>query len=460
MKTMDRNRAATEAPHNIEAEQSVLGALLLDNDAIDRAGDLRAEHFYRGEHRLIYSELLAQISAGKSCDVISLTDLLRDRIADCLPYLNALAQNTPYSANIARYAAIVRDRAIKRGLIALGHEVADQAASSRQDAALLLDQASSKLEQLAVARIRQEPVKAGADLYHHIEELERRREGGSRAISTGFAGVDDKLSGGLRGGELVVLAARPKMGKTAFALNLACHIAHSHSVLVLSMEMPRMQLHDRNLASIGRIPLAHLLQPNAMTDGDWNNLTAAIAKIDAMQLYLDDQGGLRLLDVRMKAKAVKRRHGLQVLVIDYLQLMEGDGDNRNAQMEGITRGLKALAKELDIAVILLSQLNRELEKRPNKRPQASDLRDSGAIEQDADAVIFLYRDEVYNPDSLDRGICEVDVALCRQGAPGRAALTYIGAQTRFDNLPDAAAGWRPRSPAASAHRQRALAEQL
>ncbi len=460
MKTIKHTMSTLEAPHNIEAEQSVLGALLLDNDAIDRTGDLLAEHFYRGEHRLIYSELLAQISAGKSCDVISLTDILRDRIADCLPYLNALAQNTPYSSNIARYAGIVRDRAIKRGLVALGREVADQAGTSRETAAVLLDRASSKLEQLAVARTRQEPVKASADLYHHIEELERRREGGSRAISTGFAAVDDKLSGGLRPGELVVLAARPKMGKTAFALNLACHIAQSHGVLVLSMEMPRTQLHDRNLASIGRIPLAHLLQPNAMTAGDWHSLTAAIARIDTMQLYLDDQGGLRLLDVRMKAKTVKRRHGLQVLVIDYLQLMEGDGDNRNAQIEGITRGLKALAKELEISIILLSQLNRELEKRPNKRPQASDLRDSGAIEQDADAVIFLYRDEAYHPDSMDRGICEVDVALCRQGAPGRAALAYTGAETRFDNLPHVAQDWRPRSPEATAHTQRLLAEQL
>ncbi|MES2073963.1 MAG: replicative DNA helicase [Pseudomonadota bacterium] len=459
MKPIDY-KAAPAAPHNIEAEQSVLGALLLDNDAIDRIGDLRAEHFYRGEHRLIFSELQAQIAAGKSCDVISLSDLLGERIADCLPYLNALAQNTPYSAHIARYAAIVRDRAIKRGLVALGREVADQAGVSREDAALLLDRASSKLEQLAVARSRQEPVKASADLYHHIEELERRREGGSRAISTGFADVDDRLSGGLRPGELLVLAARPKMGKTAFALNLACHVAQEHSVLVLSMEMPRMQLHDRNLASLGHIPLAHLLQPNAMTAEDWNQLTVAIAKVDAMQLYLDDQGGLRLLDVRMKARGIKRRHGLQVLVIDYLQLMEGEGDNRNAQIEGITRGLKALAKELEISIILLSQLNRELEKRPNKRPQASDLRDSGAIEQDADAVIFLYRDEVYNPDSLDRGICEVDVALCRQGAPGRAALAYVGAQTRFDHLPNVARDWRPRSPAATTHQQRILAEQL
>jgi replicative DNA helicase len=180
-----------------------------------------------------------------------------------------------------------------------------------------------------------------------------------------------------------------------------------------------------------------------MDDRDWANLTHATIKIERLNLFLDDQGGLRILDVRMKAKGTKRRHGLDLLVIDYLQLMEGDGDNRNAQIEGITRGLKALAKELDIAILLLSQLNRKLEERPNKRPMPSDLRDSGAIEQDADAVVFLYRDEVYNPDSRDVGICEVDVALCRQGAPGRVALAYIGEQTRFENLDR---GWAPAAP--------------
>jgi len=268
----------------------------------------------------------------------------------------------------------------------------------------------------------------------HVEEIERRMSGQTRAISTGFPEVDKKLSGGLRAGELIVVAARPKMGKTGFALCVACNVAEEHSVLVLSMEMPKAQLHDRNLANLGRIPLPHLLEPQNMQEQDWTGLTHATLKLANMDLFLDDQGGLRLLDVRMKAKGIKRRHGLDVMVVDYLQLMDGEGDNRNAQIEGITRGLKALAKELGIAIVLLSQLNRKLEERPNKRPMPSDLRDSGAIEQDADAVIFLYRDEVYNPDSPDIGVCEVDVALCRQGAPGRVALGYVGEQTRFENL--------------------------
>lgn len=428
------NQEAKEPPHSIEAEQSVIGAILRDNDAFDRLGDLRPEHFYLGDHAAIYSELLKQIIAGKSVDVISLMVALNGKVSDAGAYLNSITQATPSSANAGRYAAIVRDKALRRALIGFGRDVADSAVSSPDDSAALIDRASSRLEQLAVSRIRVDPVRVADEMAAHIELLERRMEGGVSAIPTGFPALDRKLSGGMRRGELIVLAARPKMGKTALAINIACNAAVDYAVSVLSMEMPRMQLHDRNLAALGRIPLPHLLQPTMMTDQDWSNLTHATIKISNLNLFLDDQGGLRILDVRMKAKGMKRRHGIDLLVVDYLQLMEGDGDNRNTQIEGITRGLKALAKELDMAIILLSQLNRKLEERPNKRPMPSDLRDSGAIEQDADVVIFLYRDEVYNPDTRDIGICEVDIALCRQGAPGRVALAYIGEQTRFESL--------------------------
>jgi replicative DNA helicase len=427
-------------PHSIEAEQQVIGALLRDNDAIDRVGDLRAEHFYLGDHATFFRELARNLHAGRSCDVISLADALRAQMADPLQYLHEISQAAPSSVNIGRHAAIVRDKAIKRGLIRFGREVAEAAATSPEESVALVDHASSQLEKLAQARMRIEPTLAADDLTAHIEELQRRESGEVRAIPTGFQAVDDKLNGGIRRGELVVLAARPKMGKTAFALNVACNVAAEHSALVLSMEMPKSQLHDRNLATLGHIPLEHLLKPSMMTDGDWAGLTNAMVKLGGMKLHQDDQAGLRLIDVRMKAKAVKRKRGLDLLVVDYLQLMEGDGDNRNAQIEGITRGLKTLAKELGIGILLLSQLNRKLEERPNKRPIPSDLRDSGSIEQDADAVVFLYRDEVYNPDTPDVGVCEVDVALCRQGKPGRVALAYIGEQVRFDSL---ARGWMP-----------------
>lgn len=440
---------------SIEAEQSVLGALLQDNDAIDRMGDVHTDHFYRGDHRTIFAEILRQVSAGKACDVISLNDAIGAKVEDCLRYLNDMVQNTPSSANIGRYSAIVRDRAIKRSLMALGNEITDMASGSIEEASVLVDRAAARLEALAISRSAQEPVRVSDEMLAHIEELERRREGtGAKPISTGYPDLDRRLSGGPRRGELIVVAGRPKMGKTAFVLNVANHIAVDYSVLVLSMEMPKAQLHDRNLASIGKISLSNLLQPAHMTDAEWGGLTQAVQKLTTMNLYLDDQGGLRLLDVRVKARLTKRKYGLDVMVVDYLQLMEGDGDNRNAQIEGITRGLKALAKELDIAIILLSQLNRELEKRPNKRPQPSDLRDSGAIEQDADAVIFLYRDEVYNPDSMDKGTCEVDVSLCRQGAPGRVALTFIGDQARFES----AFHWQP--PAAKVPSRRGAAEHL
>ena len=418
-------------PHSVPAEHGVIGALLRDNDAVDRLGDLRAEHFYLGEHQVIFAELMKHLTAGRSCDVISLMVALDGKISDAGQYLNQMAQNTPSSANIGRYAAIVRDKAIKRGMISLGRDITEMAMNSPDDSAALVDTASSRLEKLAQSRVTVEPVRASTEMAAHIGLLQQRESGGVKGISTGYPAVDARLSGGFHRGCLYVVAGRPKMGKTAFVLNVGNNVAEDYSVLVLSMEMPKSQIHDRNLASLGRIPLQHVLEPQYMTDQDWNGLTAAAMKIEQLHLFLDEQGGLRLLDVRMKAKGVKRRHGLDLLIVDYLQLMEGDGDNRNAQIEGITRGLKSLAKELDMAVVLLSQLNRKLEERPNKRPQPSDLRDSGAIEQDADAVIFLYRDEVYNPDTRDTGICEVDVALCRQGAPGRVALEYIGEQTRF-----------------------------
>ena len=443
-------------PHSIEAEHGVIGALLRDNDSVDRIGDLQAEHFFLSDHAVIFRELMRHLTAGRGCDVVSLGVALEGKVADCMQYLNSMAQSVPASAGIGRHAAIVRDKAIKRGLIQFGRSLAEAAANSPEHAASLVDHASSELEKLALARMRIEPVLAAYEMTAHIEEIERRMTGGVNAISTGFEPVDDKLNGGIRRGELIVLAARPKMGKTAFALNVAASAALDHSVLVLSMEMPKSQLHDRNLAVQGRIPLEHLLKPSMMTDTDWAGLAHAAQKIAGMKLHQDDQGGLRLIDVRMKAKGVKRKHGLDLLVVDYLQLMEGDGDNRNAQIEGITRGLKALAKELDIGIVLLSQLNRKLEERPNKRPIPSDLRDSGAIEQDADAVVFLYRDEVYNPDTPDKGVCEVDVALCRQGASGRVALAYIGEQTRFETL---AHGWAPAKPV-ERRRGRGLAEHL
>lgn len=443
-----------ELPHSVLAEQSVLGALIIDNDAYDRVGDLRAEHFFVADHAVIFSQIVGELAAGRSCDLISLIVSLEGLVADAGVYLNAVVQATPSSANIQHYSAIVREKAVKRSLISFGQDLMERAWAQSQGANELIDEAASKLLRLADARVSKEPVKASADLALHLVELDKRLTGSVGVISTGYTELDDKLSGGIRPGELVVLAARPKMGKSSLALNIACNVAATGSVLVLSMEMPRAQLHDRNIASLGRVELSRLLRPAMMTEVDWCGVTLAASQIEKLRLYLDDHGGLSLLDVRMKAVGVKRKHGLDLLVIDYLQLMEGEGDNRNAQIEKITRGLKALAKELSIGIVLLSQLNRDLEKRTDRRPQPSDLRDSGAIEQDADVVIFLYRDEVYNDNSDAKGLCEVHVALCRQGAPGRFGLRYFGEQTRFENLKD------PWSPQAQLAKKRGLAEYL
>lgn len=420
--------------HSIDAEQSVLGGLLLDNDAYDRLGDLRADHFYRADHRAIFTTIKRLIEGGQGVDIITLNDRLPADIAE-LAYLHELSSNTPSAANIARYAEIVREHSQRRAVLALADKMREQAEQPTSSAMQIIDRAQSGLESIAEQRAKSEPVRASDDLKRYIEELERRSEGeGPKAIPTGYPDLDRKLMGGIRRGELVIVAARPKMGKTAFAFNVALNCAEKYSVLALSMEMPKDQIHDRNFAVVGGIPLPKVMDPRQMQPDDWTRFTSATQRIESMNLFLDDQGALRLMDVRLKARAIKRRHGLDLLVIDYLQLMDGEGDNRNAQIEGITRGLKALAKEMSIGIILLSQLNRDLERRPNKRPMPSDLRDSGAIEQDCDIALFLYRDEVYNEHSNDKGICEVNVGLIRQGEPGTVGLAYVANQTKFNNL--------------------------
>jgi replicative DNA helicase len=433
-----------------EHEQSVLGALLRDNDAIDRVGDLRADHFFDHWHGKIFSAITKLVVAGKPADVITTFEELQKAGSDAqvpsMAYLNDLQQSMPSSATIGRYAVTVRDRAMKRKLIALAHETAGAVPESPEDADVLVDRMSSALELLSRSVVKQEPQLAREGLAQHIDLIDQLYSGdGPVAQSTGLPDLDRKLNGGLRPGNLIVIAGRPKMGKTALAVNISNNIAADGGVsLVASMEMTKPELHNRNLASIGGIPLDHLIDPKQLDEQDWPRLTHAITKIGEMALYMDDQPAMSLLDIRSKAKQVKRRAGkLSVLVIDYLQLMSGPGDNRNAQIESITRGLKALAKELDVPIILLSQLNRKLEERPNKRPMPSDLRDSGSIEQDADIVIFVYRDEVYNPDSPDKGMAEINVALNRQGAPGMVPMVYVGEYTLFKS---AVQGWRPQKP--------------
>lgn len=419
---------------SIDAEQAVLGALLLSNDALDAIPWLSTDHFYRTDHRRIFTETKRLYEHGQAVDVITLGDKVELEGESAVSYLHQLVSNTPSAANVTHYAGIVRGHAQRRALAALASEVAEQAISSH-DPRAVADFAQSKLESIVQEAAKAEPVRNVDGMPRYLTELKQRAAGeGSKAMPTGFVDLDKRLNGGLQGGQLIVLAGRPKMGKTSLALNIAVNMAVQNSGLFLSMEMPESQLHDRNVAVLSGVPLRKIIDPSQLTENDWPAVGKAVERLERVKLSIDDQGGLTLMDVRAKARLTKRRYGLDFIVIDYLQLMEGEGDSRNTQIENITRGLKSLAKELDVAVILLSQLNRQLEQRPNKRPVPSDLRDSGAIEQDCDVAMFVYRDEVYHEHSPDKGICEVIIPLIRQGEPGTVGLAYIAYLTKFANL--------------------------
>lgn len=430
----------------MEQEQSVLGCLLRLNRSIDQIGSLVEADFFDAGHRLIFAAIVRLIMSNKPADVITVFAVLKENGKDVeIGYLNQLQQGMPSAANIASYCATVRDRALKRRLITYANDIIEAVYHSAEDGPTLVDGAASKLEALGRATMDGEPEHAIESLSHHLVRMDEEYNGAeSAAIATGLTDLDKALNGGPRRGNLWVVAGRPKMGKTALALNIANHVALHGVAAVLSMEMSKPELHNRNLASIGRIDLNHLISPKMLTTEDWNSITSATEKLAKMGLYMDDQGGLSLMQVRAKAMQIKRKAGgLDLLVIDYLQLMNGPGDNRNAQIESITRGLKALAKELNCVVLLLSQLNRQLENRPNKRPQPADLRDSGSIEQDCDIATFVYRDEVYNRDSPDQGIAELINSLVRQGAASTVMAVYIGHLTRFE---DVARGWHPAPP--------------
>lgn len=425
-------------PHSIEAEQAVLGCLLLDNDAFDRLDGLAREHFFRAEHAAIFGQVCKLIAAGAGADIVTVFERFNangeaEHIGG-LPYLSSLVTSTPTVANVGRYAAVIRDKAVKRQLLVLSADMQEMATGS-DESRLVVDRIQSRLEGLAQERARSEPVRASEDLGNYFDQLQAEVEGTVTAVATGFGDLDEKLGGGLRGGELVIVAGRPAMGKTAFAMNIANTVADDGAALVLSMEMPKAQLHQRNVAMLGKIQLNRLRLPANMTSEDWNRVTHATQRIANLDLWLDDQPSLTLLEVRSKARLVKRKHGLKLLVVDYLGLMTGGpSENRNQEVGSYSRGLKALAKELDIPVIALAQLNRGLENRQNKRPTMADLRDSGEIEQDADIIMFLYRDEVYNPNTQAKGICEVLVEKQRMGETGMVPLSYQGEFTLFSNL--------------------------
>lgn len=430
----------------VHAEQAVIGALLRDNAGVDLMGQLVPAQFLRHDHRVIFAELMRQIGAAQHSDVISVGMALGDSVPDAMRYLNDMAQSCPSAANIGRYAELVRDRALRRAMLAACGRMNDMALQPDGRTGLqVLDAAQAMLSQLAETRAERVPLHAREALVKYMQVIEARERGdaGSMGVSTGLAALDHVLNGGPNKGNLVIVGARPSMGKTALAVNIACNVARFAQVLVLSMEMTTDELLDRVLAALGSIQL-DVITSCRMNAHELVRFRQANEELCALGLHLDDQPALSLLEVRAKARLVKRKHGLDMLVVDYLQLMSGDGsnrDNRNAQIEAISRGLKALAKELGIVVIALSQLNRG---GANKsRPQLSDLRDSGAIEQDADIVVFVHRDEVDNPNSHLKGFADLFVAKNRQGRIDDVLLEYEGRYTRFKD----ATRRRPSDPA-------------
>jgi len=435
-------------PHSIEAEQSVIGGLLRDNAAWDRIADfMHAEDFYRYDHRIIFEQMVRLINAGKPADVITVYEacnqLGKAEEVGGLQYLNAMAQNTPSAANIRRYAEIVRDRGILRQLITVADEISGNAFNPQgKEVKQMLDEAESRIFAIAEqgARGAQGWLAVQPLLTQVVERIDelysRENQGEITGVPTGFIDLD-RMTSGLQPGDLVIVAGRPSMGKTAFSVNIGENVAIEAGlpVAVFSMEMGGAQLAMRMLGSVGQLD-QHRLRTGRLHDEDWPRLTHAIQKMNDAQLYIDETPALNPIEMRARARRLARQCGkLGLIIVDYLQLMQGSkpGDNRASEISEISRSLKGLAKELQCPVIALSQLNRSLEQRPNKRPVMSDLRESGAIEQDADVIIFLYRDEVYNPDSPDKGTAEIIIGKQRNGPIGAVRLTWIGQYTKFGN---------------------------
>lgn len=435
-------------PHSIEAEQSVLGGLMLDNEAWDRVSEKVVEHdFYLRSHRLIFNAMARLAEGNQPIDLITVSEALEanQQLEDIggFAYLGEIAKNTPSAANILAYADIVRERAVVRDMIGVAHDIADAGYDTQgRTAAELLDFAETKVfkiaEQRAKANEGPEPINSIlAKTIDKIDALYRSPQNGITGVSTGYVDLD-KMTNGLQPSDLIIVAARPSMGKTTFAMNLCEHaaITSDKPVLIFSLEMPSDQIMMRMLASLGRINQTKV-RTGQLEDEDWARLSSAIELLNSKgKMYIDDASGLTPTEVRSRARRIAREHGgLSMIMVDYLQLMTvpGMSENRTLEIAEISRSLKALAKELKVPVVALSQLNRSLEQRADKRPVNSDLRESGSIEQDADLIMFIYRDEVYHEDSADKGTAEIIIGKQRNGPIGRVRLTFHGHFSRFDN---------------------------
>ncbi len=435
-------------PHSLEAESSVLGGLLLDNTSWDKVDDLLSENdFYRYENRIIYACVQSLINANKPADVITVYETLQNQGKSeeigGLAYLNSLAQFVPSSANIRRYGEIIRERSILRKLVSASDDIATSAFNPKgKRVDQILDEAEQKIFNIGEEGSRmkqgfQNMDNLALELMDRIEEMSQNPND-ITGVPTGFYDFD-RMTSGLQPGDLIVLAARPSMGKTALAINIAEHVAIKEQlpVAVFSMEMGASQLAIRIVGSIGRIDQGHL-RTGKLTPDEWPKLTEAIERLRNISLHIDETPGVSPTELRANARRLAKKCGkLGLIVVDYLQLMSGsssDSDNRSTELGEISRGLKMLAKELQCPVIALSQLNRGVEQRTDKRPMMSDLRESGAIEQDADIIMFIYRDDYYNKDSKEPGVAEILIAKHRNGPTGVVKLTFLKSITKFESM--------------------------
>jgi len=433
-------------PHSLEAEQSVLGGLMLEDTAWDRAAEIVSENdFYRRDHRLIFRAIAMLADESKPRDALTVSETLNrlGELAEAggIAYLGEIVKNTASAANIGAYAEIVRERSVLRQLIRVSYEISDvayqpQGATSSD----ILDEAERKIFSIAEQQQKgtgPQPIRTLlAQTVNRIEALYSSTDA-LTGLSTGFAKMDEMTSG-LQKGDLVIVAARPSMGKTTFAMNLVENVLMGGApVLVFSMEMPADSLVMRTLSSLGRIDQTRV-RSGKLEEEDWPRLTSTMSMLNEQKLFIDDTGGLSPIEVRARARRVARENGgqLGLIMVDYLQLMRVPGleSNRVNEISEISRSLKGLAKEMNCPVIALSQLNRSLEQRPNKRPVMSDLRESGAIEQDADVIMFIYRDEVYNPESEHKGTAEIIIGKQRNGPIGKVYLAFLGKYLRFEDL--------------------------
>ena len=435
-------------PQSIEAEQSLLGGLMLDSRRFDDiSAEIKASDFYNKNHSRIYIAIQECLEANQPVDVVTVSEVLErsDELEQIggLAYIGSLANNTPSTANILSYSRIIRERAILRRLIEASNDISNSAYNPEgRKPREVLDQAEQLVFSISESdgktRDGFEPMNSlVARSLDRIEELDKAGNA-ITGISTGFAKLDDKTSG-LQKGDLIVIAGRPSMGKTSFAMNLAEYAAIEQdlTVGVFSMEMPGEQLSTRLISSLGRVNSTRL-RTGQLKDDDWPRITNAVSLLSKAKIHVNDAAGLSPMEIRSHARRLAREgDGLDMIVIDYLQLMQGgesSNENRATEIANMTRSLKMLAKELEVPVIILSQLNRSLESRPDKRPVMSDLRESGAIEQDADVIFFIYRDEVYDDESPDAGIAEIIISKQRNGPIGKVKLAFVGEFTRFENL--------------------------